>query len=42
MKLDHLNDETIKEILMIQDRLKVMDAKSESRDSFLGLSLIHI
>ena len=36
MKLDHLNDETIKEILMIQDRLKVMDAKSESRDSFLG------
>ena len=22
MKLDHLNDETIKEILMIQDRLK--------------------
>ena len=36
MKLDHLNDETIKEILMIQDRLKVIDAKSESRDSFLG------
>jgi predicted phage terminase large subunit-like protein len=35
MSFDHLNDDTIKEILMIQDRLKVMETKNKSKDSFL-------
>ena len=35
MSFDHLNDDTIKEILMIQDRLKVMETKKKSKDSFL-------
>ena len=35
MSFEHLNDDTIKEILMIQDRLKVMETKNKSKESFL-------
>ena len=35
MSFEHLPDETIKEILMIKDRLEVMKTKDKAKESFL-------